>query len=143
MAIKQYIILRKDPTTQSGNPVTPSKLATMAAHASMAFAMKEIHSSIEHDFPNASIIIDKELKEWAETNYVKVLIGAKTKDFMKIPEKAEKLGLVEGKDFFKIKDICRTELVPDEGQDTCFIAIGFRPMDEKKIKPLVKRLQLY
>ena len=58
-------------------------------------------------------------------------------------EKAKENGLKEGEDFFLIKDNCLTELVPDEGSDRCFIAIGFRPMNVETIKPIVKKLQIY
>ena len=63
--------------------------------------------------------------------------------YLKTVKRAEETGLIEGQDFFLIKDNCLTELVPDEGSDRCFIAIGFRPMDAEKIKPVVKKLQLY
>ena len=35
--IKQYIILRTDANTVTGEPVSAQKLAVMTAHASMAF----------------------------------------------------------------------------------------------------------
>ena len=42
-----------------------------------------------------------------------------------------------------IYDLCNTELLNDENSNTCYIAIGFKPMEEEKIKPLVKRFQIY
>ena len=143
MSVKQYIVLRKDPPTHTGEPVSAAKLATMAAHASSAFLLRHIVSSAKLCLRDVQFALDHELEEWVLDNYVKVLLGAKTKDFLKLPEKASALGFRENIDFFRVHDICRTELLPDDGADTCFIAIGFRPMDEDKIRPLVKRLQLY
>ena len=40
--IKQYIILRKDAPTITGNPVSPQKLAVMTAHASMVFLSRMV-----------------------------------------------------------------------------------------------------
>ena len=64
-------------------------------------------------------------------------------DLNKAVKRAEEIGLVEGEDFFCIRDNCYTELVPDEGENTCFIAIGFAPMNVERIKPVTKKYQLY
>ena len=133
--IKQYIILRKDVPTISGEPISAHKLAVMTAHASIAFLSNHILCNIP--------VIEEE-KQWLMQNYTKVLLEAKNLDTMnKIVEKAEKEGFIEGIDFFCIRDICRVETIPDDEEDTCFIAIGFRPMEPSKLKSVVKRLRLY
>ena len=49
----------------------------------------------------------------------------------------------ENIDFFCIRDNCSTELLPDGAQDTAFVAIGFRPIEEAKIYPVIRKFQLY
>lgn len=140
--IKQYIILRKDVKTKTGLPVSASKLAVMTSHASMSFLTSII---MKHEKDNSvAFMISSELKEWICGIFTKILLEAKNLNAMnKIVEKAKENGLKEGEDFFLIKDNCLTELVPDEGSDRCFIAIGFRPMNVETIKPIVKKLQIY
>lgn len=140
--IKQYIVLRKNVKTKTGNPVSASKLAVMTSHASMSFLTRMIMDNEKDN--SVAFVLNSDLKEWICGIYTKVLLEAKNLNAMnKTVERAKEAGLIEGKDFFLIKDNCLTELVPDEGSDRCFIAIGFRPMDAEKIKPVVKKLQLY
>ena len=140
--IKQYIVLRKNVKTKTGNPVSASKLAVMASHASMSFLTKMIMDNEKDN--SVAFVLNSDLKEWICDIYTKILLEAKNLNAInKTVERAKEAGLIEGKDFFLIKDNCLTELVPDEGSDRCFIAIGFRPMDAEKIKPVVKKLQLY
>ena len=135
--IKQYIIVRSDCPTIDGSSISPQKLAVQVSHASMAFLA---HMIMEHK----GVKVDSELKEWFDDCYTKIILRAKNLNEMnKVIRKAEENGFVENKDFFCIKDVCRTELLPDDGEQTCFTAIGFRPMDENKLTPVVKRLQLY
>jgi PTH2 family peptidyl-tRNA hydrolase len=146
--IKQYIILRKDAKTITGEPVSANKLAVMTSHASMAFIstmIKENISQNEDGSYNSVLNIDGDVFEnWFNDAFTKVLLSAKNlNDLNKAVIKAKELGLVEGKDFFCIRDNCYTELIPDENEKTCFIAIGFAPMDVEKIKPLTKKYQLY
>lgn len=140
--VKQYIILRKNVKTKTGDPVSASKLAVMTSHASMSFLTKMIMDNEKDN--SVAFVLNSDLKEWICEIYTKILLEAKNLNAMnKTVKRAEEAGLIEGKDFFLIKDNCLTELVPDEGSDRCFIAIGFRPMDAEKIKPVVKKLQLY
>ena len=149
---KQYIILRKDANA------SPQKLAVMTAHASMAFITKILKNHMElcgvynprtdeyeKDAYWCEFWLDKEMVEqWMNDLFTKVLLEAKNLNHLeKAVKKAEEMGLKENEDFFCIKDACLTELTPDEGKDSCFIAIGFRPMEEEEIKPLTKKYQLY
>jgi peptidyl-tRNA hydrolase len=141
--VKQYIILRKDPITVTGDPITAAKLAVATAHASSAFLMNNLMATVQLGFDKTDIYLDKELKDWLSNNYTKVLLGARLKDMQKLISQCTEEGLKEYHDFFVIRDACNTEVLPDKGEDKCLIAIGFRPMEEYKIKPFVKRLQLY
>ena len=153
--VNQYIILRKDAPTVTGDPVSPAKLAVMTAHASSWFIFNyaPIWNRISADHYKVKWLFDEtletsrevydDLDAWAENNFTKILLGAKTKDFYKLPMKFKEAGLRENRDFFIIHDLCNTELLPDEGNTTCTIAIGLRPMKEEIVKPLVKRIQIY
>ena len=60
---------------------------------------------------------------------------------------AEELGMVEGKDFFLIKDACNTELTPEEidenGVGRTLTCIGFKPLDDETAWKISKKFQLY
>ena len=55
--------------------------------------------------------------------------------------------MVEGEDFFLIKDNCLTELEPEEfdenGIGRTLTCIGFKPMDSDIIDKIGKKYQLY
>lgn len=146
--IKQYIILRRDAKTVTGEPVSKNKLAVMASHASMAFISNLIRGNgikNEDGRYNISFSIDADVFEnWFSGAFTKVLLSAKNlNDLNKAVNKAKELGFIEGKDFYCIRDNCYTELLPDDGETTCFIGIGFRPMDVEKVKEITKKYQLY
>lgn len=88
--------------------------------------------------------IDKDLYEqWMGGLFTKVILSVKNENQMiKIVEKAKEEGLIEGEDFFCIRDACLTELTPDE-TGTRWTCIGFKPMDAEKIDPITKKLQLF
>jgi PTH2 family peptidyl-tRNA hydrolase len=133
--------------TVTGEPVSPQKLAVMTAHASMCFLttmIKENCAKTESGY-HVDMDLDTNLYEnWMNGSFTKVLLAAKSlNDLQKAVKRCEENDLVEGKDYFLIRDNCYTELVPDEGEETCFIAIGFTPMEEEKVKPITKKYQLY
>lgn len=92
----------------------------------------------------ALLSMDKTLyEEWIGGIFTKVVLEAKNEtNMVKIVEKAKEIGLVEGRDFFCIRDACLTELTPDE-TGTRWTCIGFRPMEPEIIDQVTKRLQLY
>lgn len=140
--IKQYIVVRKDVHTVTGEPVSAQKLAVMVAHASMAFLSNLVLGNDD----NGRVVfdLDDETRSWLTGIFTKVLLEVKSLHALeKMVALAQENGLVEGRDFFCIKDNCLTELIPDDGSDRCFIAVGFRPMDVDRMRPVVKRLQLY
>ena len=60
---------------------------------------------------------------------------------------AKNLGMVEGKDYFLIKDNCLTELIPEEvdenGIGRTLTCIGFVPMANEVIEQISKKYQLW
>jgi peptidyl-tRNA hydrolase len=88
--------------------------------------------------------IDKDLYEqWINGEFTKCVLQAKNKNqLLKAKTMAEELGMIEGQDFWLIKDNCRTELEPEEDGRTLTV-IGFRPMDSKIINQIGKKYHLY
>lgn len=125
---KQIIIARKDLN------MSPGKLAAQVSHGSSAFLM----SAIKGIAP-----IDSETYEqWIEGGCTKVVLGARNRgQLMKAVALAEEMGLVEGKDFFLIYDLCRTELTP-EGSEGTFTVVGFRPLPEEVIDQIGRKYHL-
>ena len=92
----------------------------------------------------STVYMDKDLYEgWIGGIFTKVCLEAKNENQMnKTVEKAKEAGLIEGRDFFCIRDACLTELTPDE-TGTRWTCIGFRPLPDEIINPITKKLQLY
>lgn len=147
--VRQYIILRKDCKTKSGDPVSPQKLAAMTAHASGAYINSLIMKSLSSEAVNGEYSAEVKLpadivEKWFDGSFAKVLLQAKNlNDLKKAVDKCEKAGLKENEDYFLIYDACMTELVPDDGSDSCFVAIGFAPMDTKRTCNITKHYSLY
>lgn len=145
---KQYIIVRKDLN------MSPQKMSAMVAHGAMAFLASDIRSNAKLNKNNDKIYIseltlDKDLFDnWFNGAFTKVVLEAKNKyQLLKAKTMAEEIGMVEGKDFFLIKDKCLTELTPEEidenGIGRTLTCIGFRPFPIETMKPISKKYQLY
>ena len=158
--MKQLIIARKD------LKMSPGKLAAQVSHASMAFLTSEMKNSknvrvitksmkdIFDDDPDtiigyeATIQFDVETYEqWVNGIFTKIVCEARNKNHLdKAILIAQELGLVEGKDYFLIKDACLTELVPEEydehGIGRTLTCIGFRPLSDDMCRMLSKKFQL-
>ena len=93
--------------------------------------------------------VDKDLYEqWLNDTFTKVVLQAKNKtQLLKAKTMAEDMGMLEGKDFWLIKDNCYTELTPEEidenGIGRTLTCIGFRPMDSEIIDQISKKYHLY
>ena len=148
--MRQVIIARKDLN------MSPGKLAAQVAHASWAF----LSNGIRKCLPNAKfddyegkyhfkLSLDKTIaEEWFGGIFTKTICEAKNKNqLLKAKEIAEELGMVEGKDFFLIKDACNTELTPEEidenGIGRTLTCIGFKPLDDEIAWKISKKFQLY
>lgn len=148
--VKQVIVVNKELNMSKG------KMAAQVSHASMAFLT---HQFLDKNCRHKHLVIDQdtnirdgyvltipindEVNEWISNSFTKVILSAKNENQLyKIIEKAKENGLEENKDFFCIRDNCRTELIPDE-TGTRFTCIGFIPMEAEKIDKVTKKLQLF
>lgn len=87
-------------------------------------------------------------EKWVNGVFTKTICEAKNKtQLLKAITIAEELGLVEGEDFFLIKDACLTELEPEEvdenGQGRVLTCIGFKPLPDDVAEKISKKFQLY
>ena len=62
---------------------------------------------------------------------------------MKAVTIAQELGLVEGQDYFLIRDNCLTELEPEDEDGRTLTCIGFVPMDSSIVEQISKKFHLY
>lgn len=130
---KQIIIARKDLN------MSPGKLAAQVSHGSIAFLSWFIRNNADLD----GHVDEDILHNWIEGEFTKCVLQAKNKNqLLKAKTMAEELGMIEGQDFWLIKDNCRTELEPEEDGRTLTV-IGFRPMDNKIINQIGKKYHLY
>ena len=139
--VMQVVIIRKDLGMSVG------KTAAQASHASMAFLTNMIRKSAcreENGRYAAELEFDAETYEgWIGGIFTKVMLEAKDRNALeKAVRKAEAAGMKEGEDFFVIRDVCRTELTPEDKDGTTPTCVGFRPMPEEKIDPVTGRFRL-
>lgn len=139
---KQIIIVRKDLEMSSG------KLSAQVSHGSMAFLSWFIRNNADLDGHVDGYIDEDILHNWIEGEFTKCVLQAKNKNqLLKAKTMAEELGMVDGKDFFLIKDCCLTELKPEEvdedGAGRTLTCIGFAPMSAEIIDQISKKYQLY
>lgn len=139
---KQVIIVRKDLALSAG------KLASQVSHGSMAFLSHFIRDNIDSNGHVDGYMDEGILHEWIEGIFTKCILRAKNKNhLLKAKTMAEEMGMVEGKDFWLIKDNCLTELEPEEvdenGVGRTLTCIGFAPMDSEIIDKIGKKYQLY
>ena len=85
---------------------------------------------------------------WICGSFTKIICEAKNKyQLEKVIDVAANLGLIEGIDYFLIKDNCLTELTPEEvdenGVGRTLTCIGFRPLPDDICVQLSKKYQLY
>jgi len=148
---KQIIIARKDLN------MSPGKLAAQVTHASTAYftnLIKEGAGTLHYKSKIASYIITSIAieygiyNEWINGTFTKTVLEARNRNqLLKAKKMAEDLNLIEGKDFWLIKDNCNTELNPEEidknGIGRTLTCIGFKPMDSEVIDQIGKKFQLY
>ena len=144
--MRQLIIVRKD------LDMSPGKLAAQVAHASNAWLLQEIQTNAEKNEDasyTASLSFDKEtFEDWISSIYTKTICRAKNRyQLEKAIHTAEDLGLAEDKDFFLVKDLCLTELEPEEvdeqGRGRTLTCIGFRPLPDDIAHIISKKYQLF
>lgn len=140
----------------------PGKLAAQVAHAAMAFLTTEIKNSVwsfsgDYDPNNTERIYHVHISNdifqgWIKGAFTKTVCEAKNRNqLLKAKTIAEELGLVEGRDFFLIKDNCLTDLEPEEEYINAngevhgytLTCIGFRPLEDEIAWKISKKFQLY
>ena len=156
---KQIVIVRKDLDMSIG------KICSQASHASMAFITNQMRKRYElpdkcdfmgngkqyknEGYYKCPVFVTKEcFDEWINGIFTKVVLEADNRNhLLKAMKMAEELGMVEGEDFFLIKDNCLTELEPEEydenGTGRTLTCIGFRPMESGVIDKIGKKYKLY
>lgn len=139
---KQIIIIRKDLS------MSPGKMSAQVSHASMAFLSWFIRNNTDLDGHVDGYIDEDIFHNWIEGEFTKCVLQAKNRtQLLKAKTVAEELGMVEGQDFWLIKDSCRTELEPEEidknGVGRTLTCIGFKPMSSEIIDRIGKKYHLY
>ena len=133
----------------------PGKFAAQVSHAAMAFLTTALKNT-PFQIPNAdntatSFVIEFSndiINGWIRGSFTKTICEAKNRNqLLKAKTIAEELGLVEGQDFFLIKDNCLTDLEPEEfdenGQGHTLTCIGFKPLEDEIAWKISKKFQLY
>lgn len=143
---KQIIIVRKDLEMSTG------KMCSQVSHASMAFLIEAIRNDWSqwistrepYEYYTSEITLEKDLfEQWIDADHTKCVLKAKNKtQLLKAQKLAEEMGLKENTDFFKIYDLCRTEIEPEEDGKT-LTCIGFKPLPAEMADKIGKKFQLY
>lgn len=86
--------------------------------------------------------------QWINGTFTKVVLEAKNRNQLeKAITIANEMGLIEGKDYFCIRDNCLTELTPEEidedGVGRTLTCIGFVPMENSIIDMIGRNYQLW
>lgn len=144
--MRRLFIIRKDLHLSAG------KLAAMCSHCSEEYFMcllrngkkkrlySEDYAEDEFTVKIPADIVD----DYINDSYVKTICEAKNLHHLKNAAiKAEKLGLVGGKDFGFINDKCLTELTPENEDGTCTVGIWFKPLSDDVSHEISKKYQLY
>lgn len=102
----------------------------------------------EYDYVATLIFSEDIYRNWINGSFTKVICEAKNKThLLKAKTIADSLSLVEGADYFLIKDNCLTELSPEEtdedGVGRTLTCIGFRPLQDDIAAKISKKFQLY
>lgn len=145
--MRQLIIVRKD------LKMSPGKVAAQVSHASNAFFSQMVRDatiiSSTKEYDKLEITIRKDICEkWLRGIFTKTVCEARNKNhLLKVLEIAATLGLEEKKDYWLIKDNCKTELTPEEvdefGVGRTLTCIGFRPLPDSISHQLSHKYHLY
>ena len=101
-----------------------------------------------YDMYRIEFKIGKDLYEqWFEGSRAKKICGAKNQEeLLKAVSMAEKAGLVEGQDFFLIKDNClaraESEEIGEDGIGRAITCIGFRPLPDEMVREISEMYEL-
>lgn len=147
--VRQYVVVDRSLGMSAG------KLAAQVAHASVAALLVGTQRYVEGD-PSmgpiglefggslARTAVDADvLAAWVRQGEPKIVLAVDgERALAALVTRAESRGLMEGLDFFCIRDACRTELEPD-ASGSRWTCVGFSPMDVETIAPVTGQLPLY
>ena len=139
---RRLFIIRKD------LELSPGKLAAQVAHCAEAYWLKLIRSWEDGQADGAARFLGQ-LDAGIYENYVqgsitKTICEAKNKNqLMKAKAMAEELGLTEGEDFGLIRDLCLTELQPEDEDGRTTTGIWFAPLPDETVRKISRKYQLY
>lgn len=129
MGYRRLFIMRKDLN------MSPGKLAAQVGHCAEAYWL--------HIFQNGTFPTEE---DYAYMNgpITKTICEAKNKyQLLKVVDKAQELGLVEGLDYGFIRDNCLTELEPEDEDGRTLTGIWFKPLPDEIAHELSRKYQLY
>ena len=136
---RRLFIMRKD------LKMSPGKLAAQVAHCAEAYWTRLIqnHSkpiSGTDDYLCCTKIQGGIFTEYLGGAYTKTICEARNRNhLLKAKAMAEELGLVEGRDFGLIFDLCLTELTPKEENGTTLTGIWFAPLPDDAAHTISKK----
>ncbi len=139
----------------------PYKQADLCRWSKEAFERGEMY--FYYKYPPMELVAEKDVKyhydsdikierammeDWFNGTFTKTICEAKNKtQLLKAKTIAEEMGMVEGEDFFLIRDACFTELTPEEydenGQGNVLTCIGFKPLPDDTAHQISRKFQLY
>jgi len=146
---RRLFIVRKD------LQMSPGKLASQIAHCAEAYWLHIIRSWEAGQIyrPRTAQMGDYrftgDLDGAIYENYVrgtitKTICEAKNKNhLLKAKEKAEEMGFTEGVDFGLIRDLCLTELTPEDEDGRTTTGIWFKPLPDDVAHKISGKYQLY
>lgn len=147
--VRQYVVVDRSLGMSAG------KLAAQVAHASVAALLAGTQRFVEGDQSCGPIglefggslartAVDADvLAAWVRQGEPKIVLAVDgERALAALVSRAESRGLMEGLDFFCIRDACRTELTPD-ASGSRWTCVGFAPMDVDMISPVTGQLPLY
>lgn len=128
--------------------MSPGKLAAQVAHCAEAYWTHLLRDNVkvcnESEYTCEASVSKDIFKEYVCGAFVKTVCEAKSKShLLKAKKNAEKLGLVESKDFGLIYDNCLTELTPEEENGTTLTGIWFRPLPDETSHEISRMYHLY
>ena len=139
---RRLFIMRKDLQMSHG------KLAAQVSHCAEAYWLnlfRSLKQEASEEDVRVSGTIDRDIwDKYINGAIVKTICEAKNKThLLKARDKAIELGLKEGEDFGLIRDMCLTELEPEEEDGRTTTGIWFRPLPDDVAHEISKKYQLY
>ena len=141
---RRLFIVRKDLNMSKG------KMSAQLAHCAEVYWLHQIKEELFIPKDNnglcySDLILDKNIVDnYLLGSITKTICQAKNKNqLMKAKELALSAGLKEGKDFGFIRDLCRTELTPENADGTTITAFWTAPIPDEIAHKISKKFNLY